>query len=43
MTAADYSIIEGAYLSGFEPSDEALTGEAVLREAEDFLFNLQFS
>lgn len=38
----DYSIIEGAYLAGFEPSSENLTGESLLIEAEDFLFNIQF-
>lgn len=38
----DNSIIEGAYLAGFEPSTDTLTGEALLSEAEDYLFNIQF-
>ena len=31
------AIIEGAYLAGFEPSDDNLKGEALLREATDYL------
>lgn len=38
----DNNIIMGAYLAGFEPSTDTLTGEALLSEAEDFLFNIQF-
>lgn len=32
------SIIEGAYLMGFEPSEDGLTGEALLAEAQEYLF-----
>lgn len=32
-------IIEAAYLSGFEPS-EGVTGDALLTEAQEFLFSL---
>lgn len=32
------SMIEGAYLAGFEPSNDNLTGEALLKEAEEYLF-----
>ena len=39
----DNAMIEGAYLAGFEPSDENLTGEALLAEAEEYLFNTQFN
>lgn len=38
----DNAMIEGAYLAGYEPSNDNLTGEALLREAEIFLFNVQF-
>lgn len=38
----DNSIIMGAYLAGFVPSTDTLTGEVLLSEAEDFLFNIQF-
>lgn len=38
----DNAMIEGAYLAGFEPSNDNLTGEALLTEAEKFLFNIQF-
>lgn len=31
------SIIEGAYLAGFEPSTERLTAAELLAEAEEFL------
>lgn len=35
MTAT--SIIEGAYLAGFEPSSEDLTAEALYEEAQAYL------
>ena len=35
-------MIEGAYLAGFEPSSDNLTGEALLAEAEEFLFTISF-
>lgn len=38
----DNAIIEGAFLAGFEPSNDNLTGEALLREAEEFLFTISF-
>lgn len=31
-------IIEGAYLLGFEPSEDDLTAEQLLKEAESYLF-----
>lgn len=34
----EQEIIEGAYLMGFEPSKEGLTGKALLAEAEEYLF-----
>lgn len=37
------TIIEGAYLAGFEPSSDALTGEALLMEAQDYLFSITFN
>lgn len=39
----DYSIIEGAYLAGFEPSSDSLSSAQLLQEAQDFLFNEQFA
>lgn len=39
----DNTTIEGAYLAGFEPSNDNLTGEDLLREAEKYLFNTQFN
>lgn len=38
----DNATIEGAYLAGFEPSNDNLTGDALLREAENFLFTITF-
>ena len=38
----DYSIIQGAFYAGFEPSSDDLTDEALFREAEQYLFNIQF-
>ncbi len=32
-----YSIIEGAYLAGFEPSKDGLTGQPLFEEAVEFL------
>ena len=37
MTQEQYSIIEGAYWAGFEPSSENLTPAALLTEAQTFL------
>lgn len=42
MTATptiEYQIIQGAYLTGFEPSSDDLTGEALYQEAQEFLIN----
>lgn len=36
------AIMEAAYLSGFEPSEDNLTGENLLKEANDFLFTIIF-
>ena len=33
------SIIEGAYLLGFEASNENLTAEQLLAEAQEYLFS----
>lgn len=38
----DNAMIEAAYLSGFEPSEDNLTGEDLLKEANDFLFTIIF-
>lgn len=38
----EYAIMEAAYLSGFEPSEDDLTGEDLLKEANDFLFTIIF-
>ena len=35
----EQQIIEGAYLSGFEPSNEDLTTEQLLVEVEEYLFS----
>ena len=35
----DTLFIEAAYLAGFEPSADDLTGEALLREAQTYLCN----
>lgn len=40
MSAQDYSIIEGAYFAGFEPSTESLTAAALLMEAIKFLSDI---
>ena len=39
-TMADYSIIEAAYLTGFEPSAEDLTEAALFEEAQAYLTNI---
>lgn len=36
------AIMEAAYLSGFEPSEDNLTGEDLLKEANGFLFTIIF-
>ena len=36
------AIMEAAYLSGLEPSKDNLTGEDLLKEANDFLFTIIF-
>lgn len=38
----DNAIIEGAYLAGFEPSNDNLTAEDLLREAEGYLYTITF-
>ncbi len=38
----DNAIIEAAYWAGFEPSNDNLTGEDLLKEASDFLFTIIF-
>ena len=35
----DKQIIEGAYLSGYEPSEENLTDEQLVAEAQEYLFS----
>ena len=34
----DKQIIDGAYLSGFMPSEENLTDEQLVAEAQEYLF-----
>ncbi len=36
-TQEQYNIIEGAYLNGFEPSKDCLTGQSLFDEAVEFL------
>lgn len=38
----DYSIIQGAFYAGFEPSSDDLSDAQLFIEAEEFLFNIQF-
>lgn len=38
----EYSIIQGAFYAGFEPSSDDLTDEALFSEAEQYLFNIKF-
>ena len=40
--AIDYSIIQGAFYAGFEPSSDDLSDAQLYIEAEEFLFNIQF-
>lgn len=42
IAAIDYSIIQGAFYAGFEPSSDDLSDEALFSEAEQYLFNIQF-
>jgi hypothetical protein len=37
MSKSKNSIIEAAYLLGFEPSSDSLTGDAIYKEAMSFL------
>lgn len=37
MTEDQKSIIEGAYLMGFEPSSEDLTADALFEEAQEYI------
>lgn len=37
--SSKFQIIQGAYLTGFEPSSDDLTGEALFQEAQEFLIN----
>lgn len=39
MTKLDSMLIEAAYLAGFEPSNDDVTGEALFNEAQNFLCN----
>lgn len=38
----DYSIIQGAFYAGFEPSSDDLSDAQLFIEAEHFLFDIQF-
>lgn len=40
--AIDYSIIQGAFYAGFEPSSDDLSDAQLFIEAEHFLFDIQF-
>ena len=43
VTAAiDYSIIQGAFYAGFEPSSDDLLDTQLFLEAEQYLFDIQF-
>ena len=42
IAAIDYSIIQGAFYAGFEPSSDDLADAQLFIEAEEFLFNIQF-
>ena len=42
IAAIDYSIIQGAFYAGFEPSSDDLSDAQLYIEAEEFLFNIQF-
>lgn len=39
----DYSIIQGAFYAGFEPSSDDLSDAQLFIEAENYLFNEQFA
>lgn len=39
----DYSIIQGAFYAGFEPSSDDLSDAQLFIEAKDYLFNEQFA
>lgn len=40
MEDAKKSIIEGAYLQGFEPSADNLTEERIFKEAEQYIYRM---
>ena len=40
--AIDYSVIQGAFYAGFEPSSDDLSDAQLFIEAEQFLFDIQF-
>ena len=42
IAAIDYSIIQGAFYAGFEPSSDDLSDAQLCIEAEHFLFDIQF-
>ena len=42
ITTIDYSIIQGAFYAGFEPSSDDLSDAQLFIEAENYLFNIQF-
>ena len=42
ITTIDYSIIQGAFYAGFEPSSDDLSDAQLFIEAEQFLFDIQF-
>ena len=42
IAAIDYSIIQGAFYAGFEPSSDDLSDALLFIEAEQFLFDIQF-
>lgn len=42
IAAIDYSIIQGAFYAGFEPSSDDLSDAQLFIEAEHFLFDIQF-
>lgn len=42
MSKLDEYFLEAAYLAGFEPSRDDLTGEALFTEAQNFLLTPHF-
>ena len=42
IAAIDYSIIQGAFYAGFDPSSDDLSDAQLFIEAEQFLFDIQF-